>query len=547
MSKQATGGEQYDVLIAGAKVIDGTGNPWFYGDVALRGDRVARIAPAGSIDRAAAHEVVDASGHVVCPGFIDIQSHSLIPFFTDGRSVSKVTQGVTTEILGEGWTPAPQGGRIGDWDHGYASLPEVDVEKVKTWTRFRHWLDDFERRGISTNFGSFLGGGTLRMFVKGWEMGELTDDEMQTLRRVTAEAMEDGAFGVATALIYPPDQYSTNAQLLATCETIAKYNGVYITHMRSEADTFLEALDETIDLARQTGVAVEIYHLKVAGKRNWHKMPEAIARIDAARAEGLDVTSDMYPYPAGGTGLAASIPPWFAADGKLLENLANPETRGQIRHELLEPTGGWEPLATLAEPEGVLIAMVNKPEHKQYEGKRLAEVAAMQGKHWTDALIDLVLAEEGWTFAIYFFADDRNLALQLKQPWIKISTDAAGIDPATASGSVTHPRSYGTYTRVLGKYVREEGVITLEDAVRKMSSSVADRLNLRDRGLLREGMYADVVIFDPDTVADRATFEDPHQLSVGIRDVWVNGGRVLRDGTHTGAKPGRQVHGPGRR
>jgi dihydroorotase/N-acyl-D-amino-acid deacylase len=269
--------------------------------------------------------------------------------------------------------------------------------------------------------------------------------------------------------------------------------------------------------------------------------------VNAARAEGLDITADMYPYIAGGTGLASAIPNWAAADGKLKDNLRDPETRERIRHELMEPTGGWEPLATLAGPEGVLVTELKSAGNQQYSGKRLAEIAEARGQHWTDCLMDLVLEEEEWIFAIYFMMNEDNLPMQLQQPWMKISTDAAGLDPAISGHAVTHPRSYGTYTRVLGKYTREDGVLTLEDAVRKMSSAVADRLSLRDRGLLRAGMYADVVIFNPDTVIDNATFENPHQLSTGIRDVWVNGTRVLDNGAHTGAKPGMPVYGPGRR
>ena len=537
----------YEVLIQGAKVIDGSGNPWFYGDVAIAGGKVAAIAPRGRIDPANAAEVVDATGHVVCPGFIDIQSHSLIPLFTDPRSLSMVTQGVTTSIMGEGWTPVPFGGRITEPLGGYGSTTDEVAEMVRGWSRFRDWLEWLEGRGASVNVGSFLGGGTLREYVKGWEIGQQTPEELETTRRVVREAMEDGAFGVATALIYPPNSYTTDEELVETCRVIAEYGGVYITHMRSESDEFLEELQKTIDLARGTGCAIELYHLKVGGRRNWHKMAQAIEMVNAARAEGLDITSDMYPYVAGGTGLASSIPNWAAADGKLLDNLRDPEMREQIRHELLEPTGGWEPLATLAGPEGVLVAELHQPGNQGFTGKRLSEIAEARGQHWTDALMDLVIEEEGfWIPAIYFMMTEENLPQQLQQPWMKISTDAAGLDPATArDAGPTHPRSYGTYPRVLGKYVREEGVLELEDAIRKMSSAVADRLSLRDRGMLREGMHADVVIFDPATVTDNATFEDPHQPSTGIRDVWVNGERVLRDGQHTGAAPGRFVKGPG--
>lgn len=541
MADASASGQGYDVLISGAKVIDGSGNPWFYADVALRGDRIAAIAPPGRIERSSAAEVVDASGHVVAPGFIDIQSHSLVPFLTHGASLSKVTQGVTTEILGEGWTPAPFGGRITDPLGGYSSAPDEVLERVRSWSRFGHWMDYLGTVGISVNYGSFLGGGTVREYVRAWEVGEMTPDELTTMRRVVAESMEDGAFGVATALIYPPNSYITNPELYAMCEEIAARGGVYVTHMRSEADAFLEELEATIDLSRQTGVALELYHLKVGGRRNWHKMPRAIEMINAARAEGLDITADMYPYIAGGTGLASALPNWAAADGRLKDNLRDPEMRERIRHELIEPTGGWEPLATLAGPEGVLVTELLAEQNRQHSGKRLAEIADTRGQHWTDALMDIVLEEDQWIPTIFFMMTEDNLPSQLQQPWMKISTDAAGLDPARDGHAVTHPRSYGTYPRVLGKYVRKDGVLTLEDAVRKMSSAVADRLTLRDRGLLREGLLADVVIFNPDTVIDNATFEDPHRLSTGVRDVWVNGTRVLRDGAHTGAAAGRMV------
>jgi N-acyl-D-amino-acid deacylase len=536
----------YDLLITGAKVVDGTGNPWFYGDVAVKDDRIAAVEPAGRIDRSMAREVIDATGLVTAPGFIDIQSHSLVPLFADGRSLSKVTQGVTTEILGEGWTPAPYGGRISEVLAGYADADADMVERISTWTRFRDWIEWQVGRGVSVNVGSFLGGGTLREYVKGWELGEQTPDEMEQMRQVVRDAMEDGAFGVATALIYPPNSFTTDPELYETCRVIAEYGGVYVTHMRSEADDFLEELEETIDLGRQTGCAIELYHLKVAGTRNWGKMATAIQMVNDARAEGLDITSDMYPYVAGGTGLASALPNWAAADGKLKDNLRDPGTRDRIRHELVEPTGGWEPLATLAGPEGVLVTDLRSAGNRQFSGRRLSEIAEARGQHWTDCLMDLVLEEEHWIFTIYFMISEDNIPMQLQQPWMKISTDAAGLDPERDSGTMTHPRSYGTYPRVLGKYVREDTVLTLEDAVRKMTSAVSDRLSLRERGLLRPGHYADIVIFDPETISDNATFDSPHQLSTGVRDVWVNGTRVLDNGKHTNAMPGMAVYGPGR-
>jgi N-acyl-D-amino-acid deacylase len=536
----------YDVLITGAKVIDGSGNPWFYGDVAISGDRIAAVEPKGRLKPGSSTEVVDGTGMVACPGFIDIQSHSIIPFFSDTRSISKVTQGVTTEIMGEGWTPAPFGGKIESPLGGYAAVQPEMVERMKTWTRFRDWIDYLTEAGVSVNYGSFLGGATVREYAKGWALGDPTDDELQTMKRVTAEAMEDGAFGVATALIYPPGSFATDPELVEVARVVGEHGGVYITHMRSEADFFLESLETTIQLAREANVPVELYHLKVAGRDNWPKMRKAIERVDQARAEGLDITSDMYPYIAGGTGLAASLPPWASADGKLLDNLRDPVMRERIRAELLDPSGDWEPLAQLCTPEGVLVVGTSKTENEQYRGKFLSEIAEMRGQHWADALMDLVLSEERWTGTMYFFAEEENIRLQVQQPWIKFSTDAPGIDPDSPNHMLAHPRTYGTYTRVLGRYVREEGLLTLEDAIRKMTSSVADRLSLRDRGLLREGMYADVVLFDPEIVIDRATYTDGDQVSEGIRDVWVNGGRVLKDGAHTGAKPGLPVYGPGR-
>jgi dihydroorotase/N-acyl-D-amino-acid deacylase len=316
--------------------------------------------------------------------------------------------------------------------------------------------------------------------------------------------------------------------------------------MRSEADEFLQALEETMEIGRRAGLPVEIYHLKASGKANWPKMAEAIARINRARAEGQDVTADMYPYLAGGTGLSSVFPPWLAADGKFYENLRDPEIRARARDEVLNPTGGWEALGSLAGPDGIFPLELYQPAHQAMVGKSLAEIANEQGKDWIETAADLLVAEEQRIGTIYFMMSEDNLRLQLQQPWIKISTDAGGVDPSWAEAmGPSHPRSYGTYPRVLGRYVRDEGVISLEDAVRKMTSAVTQRLGIRDRGLLQPGCFADVVVFDPDTVADLATFEQPHQLSTGVRDVWVNGKRVLQDGRHTGATPGAVLRGPG--
>ncbi len=535
-----------DVLIRGAQVVDGTGNPWYYGDVATGNDRVLEIVPPGRLPAEAAREVVEAAGMLICPGFIDILSHSHIPLMHDPRALSKITQGVTTEIMGEGWTPAPAGGRISD---AFLNLPRKEraligdwPERAKDWSRLRHWLDAMVERGVAPNIGSFLGGGTLREYAKGLEMGAPTPDELETMRRVMAEAMEDGAFGVAYALIYPPDTYTSTGELVEVAKVAGRYGGIYVTHIRSEGDHLLEAIDEAVEIGRRASLPVEIYHLKATGKHNWYKMSQAIARIEAARAAGVDVTADMYPYAASGTGLESVLPPWVAEGGTFFETLADPAIQERIRAEVLTPSGEWEALAHGIGPEGVMPVGFEQPENLQYAGKRLSEIAATRGQHWLDAVIELLLSEQQRIFTIYFGMDEANVALGLQQPWVKISTDAGGVDPAWAKDlGPTHPREYGTYPRVLAKYVRQEKLLTLEDAVRKMSGAVAARLGLRDRGLLLPGYHADLVLFDAETIADRATFEDAHQLSTGIRDVWVNGTRVVRNGQHTSATPGQVV------
>lgn len=540
-----------DTLIRNAKVVDGTGNPWFYGDVALRGDRIAAITPPNHLSADQAATVVDATGLVVCPGFIDILSHSILPLMIDPRCLSKITQGVTTEIMGEGWTPGPYNDKIdlrSMQSNPYAKLVPDWVDWLPTFTRFRDWLDALAERGVSPNIGSFLGGGTLRQYAMGMAMGEPTAEQLAVMRRAMADAMEGGAMGVSCALIYPPSAYSSTDELVQVCQVVSEYKGLYITHIRSEADGLLEGLEEALEIGWRANVPVQIYHLKAAGRRNWPKMAQVIETINAARTTGQDVTADMYTYPAAGTGLMSILPPWAAAGGKFYENLRDPAMRAKIRAEALNPSGDWEAMADLCGPEGVMPIGFAKAENQQYVGKRLSEIAAMRGQEWVDAAFDLFLSEEQRISTIYFMMTDDNLRLQLQQPWIMIGTDAGGLDPAWAKPlGPYHPRAYGTYTRVLGRFVREEKVLPLEDAVRKMSAAVAQRLGIRDRGLLRAGMLADVVLFDPATVADRATFEEPHQLSVGVRDVWVNGVRVLQNGEHTGATPGRIVDGPGRR
>ncbi|HVE77856.1 MAG TPA: D-aminoacylase [Gemmatimonadaceae bacterium] len=546
-SRQAPGpAADYDLLIVNGKVIDGTGNAWFYGDVAVRGDRIVRVAPRGRIRRAATARVIDAAGRVVAPGFIDIQSHSRYDLLAgDSRVVSKVTQGITTEIMGEGSSNAPANDATIVAEFGEDTTWRRIQQGFKGPRGFDAWLRAMEARGSSTNVGSFVGASTVRVYAKGEAQGAATPAELDTMRAVMRNAMEDGAFGLASALIYPPGIFASTEELVEVAKAMAPYGGVYITHMRSEAAQFLEAIDEAMRIGREGGVPVEIYHLKAAGRRNWPKAALAVAKIDSARAAGLDVSADMYAYVAGGTGLAACLPPWASADGKLLDNLRNAEVRARMKAEVLQERTAWENLCALSTPEGVMVAEFRKPENKtRFEGKRLSEIAAAMGKDWVDAVMDLTLEEEARIGALFFMASEENLTMQMRQPWIKFGTDAGGSDPDSAT-SMTHPRAYGNFARLLGKYVRDERVMALEEAVRKMTSAVANRLSIRDRGLLREGMYADIAIFDPAGVADRATYERPHQLSVGFAHVLVNGVEVVRDGRHTGAKPGRAVRGPG--
>jgi N-acyl-D-amino-acid deacylase len=532
----------YDVVIEHGRVVDGSGNPWFYGDVALRGDRIVAITRRGGLASASAARRIDATNLVVAPGFIDIQSGGF-SLTGDGRSVGKLTQGVTTEIMGEAYTEAPISAL------SLADIP-ADQQAIATARRFMGahgfdtWLRAMQTHGVSPNIGSFVGASTLREYGMGLHMGAATGAPLDSMRLAMRHAMEDGAFGLGTALIYPPGNYASTEELIEIAKAMAPYGGLYITHMRSEADKVLEAMDEALRIGKEGGVPVEIYHLKAAGVQNWSKEPAMIAKIDSARKAGLDVQANMYPYTAGGTSLAACFPPRFDADGKLQENLASPAMRAEIRKEFAHPTSYWESLCEQATPQGVLLTTLRAPQNQKWSGHRLSEVAAGTNKDWLETLMDLVSSEPQGIGTIFFLMNEDNVRLQLRQPWMKIGTDAAGPDPDSTKRLV-HPRSYGTYPKILGQYVREEGIISLEDAVRKMSGAVAERLLIGDRGLLRPGMYADVVVFDPATIRQNATYEQPNQLSTGVRAVFVNGVEVVRDGRHTGAKPGRIVRGPG--
>ena len=540
----------YDVVIANGRLIDGTGNAWYAADVGIRGDRIATIAPAGMLATAQATTRIDATGRVIAPGFIDIQGQSAVPFtIGDGRAVSKVSQGVTTEIMGEGSTPAPMNTAMITMLNAQRRTRDdtLSAAAFGTFTgprAFGSWLDAMQQHRTSVNVGSFLGAGTIRVYAKGYAEGAANAAELDTMRVITQNAMRDGAFGVASALIYPPGRYANTAELIAIAKAMAPHGGVYITHMRSEADQYLEALDEAMRIGREGGVPVEIYHLKAGGVRNWFKATRAVAKIDSARAAGLDVAADMYPYVAGGTSLSACTPPWATEGDKLLERLRDPATRAKIVAEMRSEDTPWENLCQLATPAGIMTVGYEKPEWKRYEGKRLSEIAVMMKSDWANATVDILLGTEARAGMLVFMMSEPNVEMQMRQPWMKFGTDADAVDPDSARG-LTHPRAYGTYTRILGHYVRERKVLTLEEAVRKMTSAVAARLSIRDRGLLREGFYADVVVFDPNTITDKATYTAPHQHSIGVQAVLVNGVRVWDNGTHTGATPGRVVRGPG--
>lgn len=532
----------YDLLIVGGRVVDGSGNPWVREDLAVRGDR---IVARGRLAGAPAQRVIDASGLVVAPGFIDMLGQSEFNLLVDPSAESKIRQGVTTEITGEGESAAPQNAR---------TLAEIDpfvtrFHLVVDWKDFAGYAARLERQGTALNLGSYVGATQVRRAVLGSENRAPTAAELGEMQRLVKEAMEQGALGLSTSLVYAPANYARTEELVALARVAADAGGIYATHMRGEGRGIFAALEETFTIAREARLPAEIFHLKVAGKDMWGRMNEVTARIQAARDAGLDVTADLYPYVAGATALSASIPPWAHAGGReaLLGRLRDPATRTRLRAEISRPGEDWENFYWMAGgAEGVLVSSVNHPELKAYEGKRLAEVARERGEDPLEALFDVLVADQAQTGAIYFLMSEEDMQAALQQPWTSIGTDYPEVRTEGPLSTWTpHPRAYGSFPRILGRYVREQKLLTLEEAIRKMTSLAAQRVGLGERGLLRPGYYADIVLFDPEGIRDLATFEQPAQYSLGVQYVIVNGRLVLDRGQMTGALPGRVLRGPG--
>lgn len=532
--------QQFDVIIKGGTVYDGTGRAPVKADVGLKGDRIAGV---GNLSRATAPTIVDAKGLAVAPGFINMLSHSETSWFVDDRSLSELLQGVTTQIFGESSM-----GPLNDEMKKRRRESQGDLKFDIEWTTLSEYLTGLEKRGISQNVASFIGAPTIREYVIGLEDKPPTPAQLDQMRELVYREMEAGALGITTALIYPPAFFAKTEELIELCKVAAKYKGKYTAHMRSEGAQLIEAVQETIRISREAGLPAEIYHLKASGEANWPKMDQAIKMIEAARKQVI--TADMYTYPAGGTGLDASLPPWVFDGGReaAYKRLQDPATRQKIAEAVRTPTNDWENLYLLSgSPDRIVLASFRNDSLKPLTGKTLAEVAKMRGKDPIETIMDLLLEDRSRIGTIYFLMSEDNIKKQIRQPWVSFGSDAASIaTEGVFLKSAAHPRAYGNFARLLGKYVRDEKVISLTEAVRRLTSLPATNLGLRDRGLLKSGMFADVVIFDPQTIADRATFANPHQYSVGVRDVFVNGQHVLKNGQHTGVKPGRALWGPGK-
>jgi N-acyl-D-amino-acid deacylase len=532
----------YDTIIRHGLVVDGSGQPGRQADVGIRDDRIATV---GDLSAATATQEIDASGKVVAPGFINMLSWAVGSLMKDGRGLSDIEQGVTLEVFGEGWSMGP----LSDSPETQAMLKEfLGPDGKPAWTTLGEYLEHLEQKGVSPNVASFVGATTLRIHEVGFDDRPPTAEEMANMKALTHQAMQEGAMGLGSSLIYPPAFFATTEELVELAKVVGEYDGMYISHMRSEGNRIEQSVQELITIAREGGIGAEIYHLKLAGKQNWDKLPVVVKMIEDARAEGLDITTDMYTYIAGGTSLSACFPPWASDGGQdaLLDRLRDPETRAKIIEAMRTNADDWENLYYGAGPDGVLLSAIEAEGLKSEIGKTLAQVAAERGTNPEETIVDLVLESENTIGAVYFLMNEDNVKAQMKLPYMSFGSDAAAQAP---EGEIleqgAHPRTYGNFSRVLGKYVRDEKVIPLEDAIYKLTALPAGNLKVADRGRLQADYYADVVVFDPAAINDHATFDQPHQLATGMEQVFVNGVQVLKDGEHTGATPGRFVRGPG--
>ena len=533
----------FDVIIKNGAVYNGTGSEAQHVDLAIRGDR---IAGAGDYKDAKAKTVIDARGLVVAPGFINMLSWSTESLIQDGRSQSEIRQGVTTEIMGEGESMGPLNDRVRE----FMLKQQADIKYDITWKTLAEYLQFLEKRGISCNVASFIGATTIRQNVIGFDDRPPTPQELDQMRELVRKEMEAGALGIGTSLIYPPAFYAKTDELIELCKVAAKYKGKYISHMRSEGNQLLEAFDELLRISREAGIPAEVYHIKAAGEKNWGKIDNLLSRIELAQKEGLNIRANMYTYTAGGTGLDACFPPWTEDGGypALFKRLRDPATREKIKAEVKIDSDKWENLYLSAgSPDRIILVGFKSEKLKPLTGKSLAEVAKMRGKDPIDTAMDLVAEDESRIGAVYFMMSEENVKKEIAKPWISFGSDEASQAPeGVFLKSNPHPRAYGNFARVLGKYVRDEKVIALPEAIRRLSALPATNLGLDHRGFLKEGMFADVVVFDPATIADHATFEKPQQYATGVKHVFVNGVQVIKDGEHTGAKPGRALWGPGK-
>jgi N-acyl-D-amino-acid deacylase len=539
-----TPSSQFDVVIRNGTIYDGSGGEGQHIDLAIRGDRIAGI---GDFKNAEAKIAIDANGLAVAPGFINMLSWSTESLIQDGRSQSEIRQGVTTEIMGEGESMGPVNDRVRE----HMLRSQSDIKYDIKWNTLAEYLQYLEKRGISCNVASFIGATTIRANIIGFGDKPPSPKQMEQMCELVRKEMEAGALGIGTSLIYPPAFYAKTEELIELCKVAAKYQGKYISHMRSEGNQLFEAFDELLRIAREAGIPAEVYHIKASGRQNWDKVGNLLSRIESAQKEGLNIRANMYAYTAAGTGLDACLPPWTEDGGypALFKRLRDPETRKRIAAEVKIDSDKWENLYLAAgSPDKILLVGFKSEKLKPLTGKTLAEVAKGRGKDPIETIMDLIAEDESRIGTVYFIMSEENVKKELAKPWISFGSDEASQAPeGVFLKSNPHPRAYGNFARVLGKYVRDEKVITLPEAIRRLSAQPATNLGLDHRGFLKEGMFADVVVFDPATIADRATFDKPHQYSVGVKHVFVNGTQVIKDGEHTGAKPGRALWGPGKK